>query len=899
MNSNGKYLIARWASLFAGTLIALGVFIMAHPLAAQSGENETRESAEATVQPQASSDENDTATGDDTKAPENEAEATSDQELEQLLAGHSFHGEAFNEGPRQRAYLMGGTGNVRFPVTTQSPLAQRFIEQGVGQLHGFWELEAERSFRQAIMLDDTCAMAYWGAAMAAWQDRKRARGFIEQASKRLDGVTRREAMYIQAAERYFAEGKDDSDAKKKRAERMLKDLEDIVLEFPDDLEAKAFVVHRIWQNAREGVPITSYLAADAMLDQIFEQEPLHPAHHYCIHLWDYRKPERALRSAARCGPSAPAIAHMWHMPGHIYSRLKRYEDAVYQQEASARVDHAYMIRDRVMPDEIHNYAHNNEWLIRNLVFVGRAGDAVDLAMNMVSLPRHPRYNSLDKRNGSYSYGRRRLLQVLREYQLYEQAIALSQSPFLQIERSKNELEWTKTQRLLGCSAAILGRDNIVQQVKTSLAEVRNEQQAIVDSLQPDDEASDAKKETAPEAAGEDSKDAASSDGDNETSENGETGSKIAGQSDSADDKESKRKLAAAKSIVKAIDKALLAIDGYGDVREEKWASAAEKLTKAGGEDLSWIGELKYQGGDEEAGLKQIRDQVRRRPAEALPLARLAFVLGQRAVETARESDTVQENGASRDAATHEGDSKDSSSIASDDVVPPSDDARTAFRDLGNATRSLDFDVEVFARLKPLANQLAIANEDWVTPIGPRVDVGFRPPLDSLGPFRWEPPQAPRWAAKDRAGNEVSSSLFEGKPSLVIFYLGHGCLHCVEQLQTFAPWVSRFEELGVNVIAISTDTVEDLDHDIATFEGQMPYDVHLADPDGVAFRNYRAWDDFENQPLHGTFLVDAQGKIRWQDIGYEPFNDPEFLFGETRRVLQPAGPTPPSVSRASR
>src|SRR5205085_8657650 len=26
-------------------------------------------------------------------------------------AGHSYHGEVFDEGPRQKAYLMGGTGN--------------------------------------------------------------------------------------------------------------------------------------------------------------------------------------------------------------------------------------------------------------------------------------------------------------------------------------------------------------------------------------------------------------------------------------------------------------------------------------------------------------------------------------------------------------------------------------------------------------------------------------------------------------------------------------------------------------------------------------------------------------------------------------------------------------------
>ena len=66
-----------------------------------------------------------------------------------VLAGHSAHGEAFNEGPRQQAYLMDGLGRVDFPVTTPVVMAQRFITQGVAQLHGFWYFEAERSFRQA------------------------------------------------------------------------------------------------------------------------------------------------------------------------------------------------------------------------------------------------------------------------------------------------------------------------------------------------------------------------------------------------------------------------------------------------------------------------------------------------------------------------------------------------------------------------------------------------------------------------------------------------------------------------------------------------------------------------------------------------------------------------------
>ncbi len=51
-----------------------------------------------------------------------------------------------------------------FSVTTKQPLVQKFIDQGIGQLHGFWYFEAERSFRQAASLDPDCASAYWGMA---------------------------------------------------------------------------------------------------------------------------------------------------------------------------------------------------------------------------------------------------------------------------------------------------------------------------------------------------------------------------------------------------------------------------------------------------------------------------------------------------------------------------------------------------------------------------------------------------------------------------------------------------------------------------------------------------------------------------------------------------------------
>ncbi len=326
-------------------------------------------------------------------------------------------------------------------------MAQKFIEQGIAQLHGFWYLEAERSFRQAAKEDPKLAIAYWGMAMANVNNSDRARGFIDEAMKRRNQETsRREKLYIEALDRFLPKPKENAkdedeedsgsesndaqrEAKKKRGERYLADLEKILHENPDDIEAKAMMAVHMWTADRYGVKLTSRYAVNALMGEIFASNPMHPAHHYRIHLWDSERPQLALESAAKCGPSSPGIAHMWHMPGHIYSRLKRYGDAAWQQEASARVDHAHMIRTRLMPDEIHNFAHNNEWLTRNLIFIGRVQDALDLSRNLVSLPRHPRYNTLSKR-GSYQYGRQRLLQTLSEYGLWEELIKESGGSYL-------------------------------------------------------------------------------------------------------------------------------------------------------------------------------------------------------------------------------------------------------------------------------------------------------------------------------------------------------------------------------------------------------------------------------------------------------------------------------------
>ena len=230
---------------------------------------------------------------EDAKA--DDAATTETQSTESTtVEGHSLHGEVFNEGPRQAAYLMSGLGKVSFDVTSSSDEAESFVRQGIAQLHGFWYFESERSFRQAAMLDPECAIAYWGMAMSNRKNSKRATGFIKEAMDRKDKASRRERLYIEAFSEYMKAKSGSSEEKKKRAEKYVSRLDDLVIEFPDDIEARAFLVEFLWSARREGIKLSSYLVVDAMIEDILDREPLHPAHHYRIHLWDTKKSELAL-----------------------------------------------------------------------------------------------------------------------------------------------------------------------------------------------------------------------------------------------------------------------------------------------------------------------------------------------------------------------------------------------------------------------------------------------------------------------------------------------------------------------------------------------------------------------------------------------------------------------------
>jgi peroxiredoxin len=684
--------------------------------------------------------------------------------------GHSVHGEAFNDGPRSRAYLMPGQGKVHFPVTTDSPEAQEFVDQGVAQLHTFYYFESERSFRQAARLDPDCAMAYWGMAMSNIHNPKRARAFLKEARKRDSRLTRREKLYLDALEAFHKEPGGD----KERRQNLLLGLETLVQEFPGDLDARAWLAMVTWQNAGQD-GIGSRQAVDTLLDFVLAKAPMHPgAHHYRIHLWDGVKPVRAEHSAGLYAKTAPGIAHAWHMPGHTYTGLKRYADAAYQQEGSARVDHAYMMRDRVMPFEIHNYAHNNQWLCTSYSHIGQVRDAIAVARNLVEQPRDPQKNNANDGGSPQRNGRIRWAEVLARYELWDDLIAATNSGNL----DWSDIPYERVQRAYFLGQAYAAKNDLLK-----LAE----QIEVLEKLMTDE----------------------------------------------------------AKP-------ALAELQGYTLLAKRDFVAAFEQFARATGmrsEALVRAHLLAQNHGLAESIARRAVDQ---NPGQIPPLASLSEALyfqnrNREAYETYRKLDPLAR-------------------------WAPSDlPVLRRFEYMRQSWRS-DPNVRASA---PAPTEGSAAEEktiDWTK-------------LNTLGPLVWSPFAAEPLSGTDTAGKAWSLADLRkrGKNVLLLFFLGGKCAHCMQQLELFGKEYDALVNLNVETIAVSTDGAEatvNLKHNSDRIRFPMPM---LADPGLTHFKRYRAFDEFENQPLHGTFLIDAHGKVRFQRISADPFLEVEFIKTEATRV----------------
>ena len=292
------------------------------------------------------------------------------------------------------APLFTGMGTHHHTITTKSPSAQRYFDQGLVLAYGFNHAEAARSFQQAAKLDSDCAMCYWGLAYvlgpninAAMEDDNVPTAYeaMEKAITLASNSSESEQAYIQAlSQRYVNQPVEDRSSLDRAYASAMKE---VVQSYPEDLDAATLYAEAVmdtmpwnyWTKAGEPKPETKEVLTT--LESVLERNPYHPgANHLYIHAVEAVKPEQGVAAADRLRNLVPGSGHLVHMPSHIYIRVGRYRDAAVANQKAIAVDRDYLAQCHAQGIYPLAYVpHNQHFLWFSAMFEGDSNLAIQSA----------------------------------------------------------------------------------------------------------------------------------------------------------------------------------------------------------------------------------------------------------------------------------------------------------------------------------------------------------------------------------------------------------------------------------------------------------------------------------------------------------------------------------------
>jgi tetratricopeptide (TPR) repeat protein len=271
----------------------------------------------------------------------------------------------------------GQLGRVKF-TSSCNPKVQPLLETGVAMLHSFWYSAAEKTFRDVLARDPSCAIANWGIAAilmsnplagqgASPKNVEAAQAAIDQG-RRVPPKTQRERDYIEAVAAYYQDFSTRSE--RSRQESRAKAFEALAARYPDDDEAQIFsALYIAGTQSQADQTYAAYLKAAAILEKQFVKYPDHPGvAHYLIHSYDAPPiAKQGLPAARRYASIAPAAPHALHMPSHIFTRVGDWEDSVATNRRSAEA-----ARNGGEPNEAY---HATDYAVYALLQLARDNDA--------------------------------------------------------------------------------------------------------------------------------------------------------------------------------------------------------------------------------------------------------------------------------------------------------------------------------------------------------------------------------------------------------------------------------------------------------------------------------------------------------------------------------------------
>ncbi len=233
--------------------------------------------------------------------------------------------------------IMDGYGSGGFPITTSSPKAQAFFDNGMQLAHAFAHKAATEAMEEAVRLDPQCAMCLWGQAWVSGptinfgksEDEVAALAELTDKAAELAKThgTDRERELIHALQLRYKNGGGGKDGDLHFAKAMAV----LATKYPDDKEV-AVITADAWlitkAETTEDWKLNAELAMP-LLEHVLKLDPNYtPAIHFYIHATENAfVPALAEPYADRLGALAPKASHLVHMPSHTYYWVGRYEDA--------------------------------------------------------------------------------------------------------------------------------------------------------------------------------------------------------------------------------------------------------------------------------------------------------------------------------------------------------------------------------------------------------------------------------------------------------------------------------------------------------------------------------------------------------------------------------------------
>jgi tetratricopeptide (TPR) repeat protein len=310
------------------------------------------------------------------------------------------HAQGHEMGP-MAAQIFAELGGQHRPITTKVTLAQRYFDQGLNLVYAFNHDEAVRSFAEAAKKDPSCAICYWGVAYASGPHINNPTMDAGHVKAAWDAVQKAKMIAAKASpvERDLIDALASRYSPDPQADRLPLDkayvdaMRGAWSRHPKDADVGALFAEAamdqhpwdLWTQDGKPQPWTGEIVAT--LEAVLNLNPNHPAaNHFYIHAVEGSpSPERAVASADRLAAGlVPGAGHLVHMPGHVYQRVGRYEDAAEANRKAIVVDDKYVAKSPGQGFYLMYKAHNHQFLAFSAMAEGRSEEATRAALAMVA-----------------------------------------------------------------------------------------------------------------------------------------------------------------------------------------------------------------------------------------------------------------------------------------------------------------------------------------------------------------------------------------------------------------------------------------------------------------------------------------------------------------------------------